>query len=1134
MGKVLVPVTIADCQYPIVCIVVEVLSYPLILGWNGFLVEYQAVIDSATNIVRLLRPSVVDNSYLYLHETVILPPFTECLASVNLYINKNQNTNDIFISRYDPLFIKTGLTVLPGIYNCPKERVPQNINIVLTNLSPQNLSVAKHTIVAFIKPFEDKITRHLNTISDNNDTKTVNIDTSLDELNTEEQGKVRTLLNKYCNLFIRKENNNIASNVVHQIDTELSKPIHCPPQRLGFQEREHIHSQVADMLKSNVIRKSTSPWSSRIVLVKKKDGKLRFCIDYRGLNKLTKKDVYPLPRIDDSLAILQKGQYFSTLDLYAGYWQIPLDENSKEKTAFSTDSGLYEFNVMPFGLCNAPATFQRFMDATMAGLKWKTLLVYMDDIIVFSATFNEHLNDLEEVFIRLKDANITLNLNKCSFFRKKIKYLGHTISREGVQPCRERVQGLINKQSPTSIKELRTWLGMISYYRNFIPQFSKRCASLYHLTHNDVTFTWTAREELILQEMKNYLASEPILRHPNFSYPFLLRTDASIDGLGAVLSQIINNEERIILYISRTVQPNEKNWSIQQLEALGIIWACETVRPYIIGTRVLIITDHKSLQWLKESKIPRLVRWACRLEEFDYEIVYQPGKFNTVADALSRLPAIKLTTETCRKYPSIEIGYNLQDEQLAEINVLTHFNLEGISQNELYDKQLNDIKIKNIIQKLNNNDKATCDTYIIIEGLVYKTIDGMHLLLIPESVVKTILTQYHSHALGGHMARDRLLDILKSRFYWHGMSADVKDFINKCDLCQKIKSQANLRHGRLRPIQVGKPFDLVGADIAYLPKSKKGYRYVLVTIDYFTNWVEAGLMKSLTAEELIRTFFKIIISRHGCPVGLMSDSGSQLKSTAFSQLCKCFNIQKIESSPYHQQANGKVEKFIGFLKRALALITDPDRLYKWDDMIDHCLFIYRISINRTLADTPFYLMYGRDAILPQDLKFHTYDNRRTIEQIENDKQNYQYILTKQLQEEYTKLIKNREAEQNHYKDYYDLSHVDVTYEIGDKVLVLYDTPIKSCLMPRWEGPFTIMNQIDPVTYRVEDETRITTVHVQRLKLIKRDKIKLSMKRRDDESESRVTEGDKMIREEEKKDNERERERKEGRGRRGRN
>jgi hypothetical protein len=260
---------------------------------------------------------------------------------------------------------------------------------------------------------------------------------------------------------------------------------------------------------------------------------------------------------------------------------------------------------------------------------------------------------------------------------------------------------------------------------------------------------------------------------------------------------------------------------------------------------------------------------------------------------------------------------------------------------------------------------------------------------------------------------------------------------------------------------------------------------VLVAIDYFTNWVEAAVMKTITAEELIRTFFKIIISRHGCPEGLMSDSGSQLKSAAFSQLCQCFNIRKIESSPYHQQANGKVEKFIGFLKRALALITDPTRLYKWDEMLDHCLFVYRITINRTLADTPFYLMYGRDALLPQDLKLQVHDNRRLIDPADTDISNYQYILTKTLQKEYTKLLANKDAEQAHYENYYDLDHIDVTYTIGDTVLVLYDTPVKSCLMPRWEGPFRVTCRLDPVTYRVEDETRITTTHVQRMKLLKK-------------------------------------------------
>ena len=349
------------------------------------------------------------------------------------------------------------------------------------------------------------------------------------------------LLQKHNSLFKKHEKQKVASNIYHEIDTEYNKPISNIPNRTAFKERDYIQQQIKEMLESEIIQPSTSPWSSRIVLVKKKDGKLRFCIDYRGLNSITKKDVYPLPRIDDSLAMLSKGRYFTTLDLWAGYWQIALASQSKEKTAFATDGGLYEFNVMPFGLCNAPATFQRFMDATLAGLKWKNLVVYMDDIIIFSSTFEEHLKDLEEVFIRLAKANITLNQSKCEFFKEKISYLGHIISSSGIQPNPEKVSSLLKKKSPSNIKELSNWLGICGYYRSFINNYAKICAPLYNMTHSKETFVWTSKEENIIKYLKKCLSSEPILRHPNFDFPFILRTDASIEGLGATLSQIINS-----------------------------------------------------------------------------------------------------------------------------------------------------------------------------------------------------------------------------------------------------------------------------------------------------------------------------------------------------------------------------------------------------------------------------------------------------------------------------------------------------------------------------------------------------------------------------------------------------------------
>ena len=594
-GKVSLYITIENHNYLIQCTVVKTLSNSLILGWIGFIKENNGIINAQEGTFSLKRPIKHPSSFAFLQESILMKPFTENVITAQIHETANSKMN--LVNKYEPLFTKAGISILPGKHEGKNDNNfsnQRNINLILTNLSSKPVELPKFTVVATLSTVCDpqEYTRaesapNLKSISDtpqNTPTNTVKdsqvkTNTNLTEI---QKLKVNDLLEKYNNLFEIKSKRKLASNIYHEIDTGNEKPINNPPNRIAFKEREYIQQQIEEMEKSNIIQPSSSPWSSRIVLVKKKDGKLRFCIDYRGLNAITKKDVYPLPRIDDSLAMLSKGIFFTTLDLWSGYWQIPLESKSKEKTAFSTDSGLYEFNVMPFGLCNAPATFQRFMDATLAGLKWKNLVVYMDDIIVFSSTFEEHIDDLNEVFKRLSKANVTLNQNKCEFFKDKIHYLGHVISSAGIQPSPEKIKSLLLKKSPSNVKELGNWLGISGFYRTFIENYARKCAPLYAITHKKTKFIWTEKEEKIITELKQRLSSEPILSHPNFDYPFILRTDASIDGLGGTLSQIVDSKERVIQYISRSVQPNEKNWNVQQLEALAIIWACETLRAYII------------------------------------------------------------------------------------------------------------------------------------------------------------------------------------------------------------------------------------------------------------------------------------------------------------------------------------------------------------------------------------------------------------------------------------------------------------------------------------------------------------------------------------------------------------------------
>jgi transposase InsO family protein len=360
--------------------------------------------------------------------------------------------------------------------------------------------------------------------------------------------------------------------------------------------------------------------------------------------------------------------------------------------------------------------------------------------------------------------------------------------------------------------------------------------------------------------------------------------------------------------------------------------------------------------------------------------------------------------------------------------------------------------------------------------------------MIPVPLQETVLEYYHEHATAVHISRDRLWGFLKTRFYWPSMYTQIKAHIKSCLICAQTKTRAPIQHGLLQPIPVQRPFELVGIDIVIMRLSTGGFKYILVAIDYFTNWVEAAPMKTLTAEETIRVFFQIIISRHGCPERLLSDSGTQFTSDLMKKLCECFNITKIESSPYHQQANGKVEKFIGFLKKALTLITPRDKLEKWNELIDHCLLVYRTSVSRVLNDNPFYLLYGRDALLPQDLAFGlNFHNINRSVRHNNEVGNPQYELLQQLTKSYAELMEKRKEEQTKYKDYYDQRHIAVEFDLGDEVLVLFDAPVKGPLVPRWEGPFEVIRKLDSVTYRIQNNDKIMAIHVQRLYLFKKQK-----------------------------------------------
>ena len=433
-------------------------------------------------------------------------------------------------------------------------------------------------------------------------------------------------------------------------------------------------AQVQQMLSSNVIRPSNSPWASPVVMVRKKYGSLRFCVDFRQLNAATIKDAHPLPRIDDLLDALHGAKWFSTLDLKSGYWQVPIAEQDKEKTAFRTSSGqLFEFNQVPFGLCNAPATFSRLMNRVLAGLHWETCLFYLDDIIVFSSTWEKHLARLREVFERLRHAKLKLGATKCTFAAKEVSYLGHRVTEEGLLPDPALLAAIRDIPPPKTATEVRSFLGLAGYYRRYVKGFAAIAAPLHALTRKDALFHWSEDCQAAFDQLKARLTTSPITAFPDFSQGFWLYTDASTAGLGAILAQVREGKERIICCASRALSKAEKSYPATKLECLAIVWAVAKFRPYLMAMPFEVFTDHYALQWLKTMRTGSalLHRWSAALEEYDFTVRHRPGKVQTHVDGLSRLPVGPAPPEDALLH--LQVDNEKEARHLAqELHTATH------------------------------------------------------------------------------------------------------------------------------------------------------------------------------------------------------------------------------------------------------------------------------------------------------------------------------------------------------------------------------------------------------------------------------------------------------------------------------
>lgn len=608
---------------------------------NDFFQEQKAILNYADQVVIINGHSIHFNNEIK-DDKIIIPPRCEVIAEVNILGNLREGLVEK-LNICDNVLIPNTLVT----NNNSKARVP------ILNLNSKEVIINRPSlqIIGFLPEQSIYLNLPMNTNRNqfekgkNQRNKILEENLRLNHLNEEEKTSILKICRKYSNLFyLPGDSLNSTPTMKHEIPTSTNNPISSKIYRLPKIHEKEANSQIQKMLDQNIIRPSKSPWNSPIWIVpKKKDAsgqqKWRLVCDFRKLNEITIGDSYPLPNIENILDQLGNAFYFSTLDLASGFYQVELEEKDKFKTAIATPSGLYEFNRMPMGLKNSPSRLARLMNIVLSGLQGTKCFCYIDDIVVYGSSLEDHNSKLEEVFHQLQIHNLQLQPDKCEFLCREITYLGHHVSEAGVKPDPNKIEVIKNIQVPKNSKQLKSFLGLIGYYRKFIENFSAIAKPLHNLLKKNQKFEWTEECQRSFKKFLEILTSEPILKFPNFSETFILTTDASNDAIGAVLSQGPIGKDLPISYYSKTLTKCEKNYSTTEKELLAIVESCKHYRPYLYGQKFIICTDHKPLVWLKNCKEPssRLLRWRLKLMDYDYEILYKKGKLNQNADALSRL-----------------------------------------------------------------------------------------------------------------------------------------------------------------------------------------------------------------------------------------------------------------------------------------------------------------------------------------------------------------------------------------------------------------------------------------------------------------------------------------------------------------
>jgi len=883
-------------------------------------------------------------------------------------------------------------------------------------------------------------------------------------LSESRQREIREVIRPFLSIFTKAPG--LCTAYEHSIDTGNNKPVSSNPFPMTPAKRKIFDETFYELVKYDVIEPSVSPWSSSCFIVPKRDGSHRFVVDYRPLNKVTVPDVYPIPRMQDMLAYIGQCSHFATFDISKGYYQVKMADKDKCKTAFISHHGLWQFKRMPMGPMNSASTFMRLIDVILGDLKWKICTVYFDDVLIFSKDWNSHLVHISLVLTCLKEAGLTIHPTKVQLCRQTFKYLGFIIEPGKCHPDPEKVDCLRSYPTPKNVKHIQKFLGLIGFYRRFIPFFSEKAQPLIKLLKKDVAFEWNAEVEESFHYLKNTLSNYSEVYLPDINGQFIVQCDASDSGIGAILLQEKEGERHPIWFVSRTLKPAETRYSASEKELLAVLYAIDKFRGFIEYSHFILETDHQALSWLYRVKEPagRLARWYLTLQMFDFEIRYRPGNSPAMrgSDSLSRIHEVLFADTHSALTRNDLIEEQNSDEFLGEI----------IS----YLKNASSNASESIIKNASKASLATDGLLMRYVGPRNKPWEDERLhwrVWIPQSLVQTVMS--HFHTTSGHLGIRKTFGKIEQRAYWKNLRRNVQELVKNCLECQMAKRP------RLPPVPATSytpdaPWSVISIDLmGPYAKGANQNTYLLVIVDYFTKYVELFPLRQAKALKITEKLWEVCC-RWGVPNSIVSDNGPQFASKVYQDFCEMVGMKCLYISPYHPQAN-IVERYNQVVKSIIVATISKCR--DWDRRIHDIAFTMRTSISDSTGYTPAYLNTGREFRVP-------FDNAIGLEHSSHDLK----AFAKKLSTIHNVARDEIENAQSKYLHYYNRKAKSHEYEVGSKVWLkthfLSDASkgFTAALAKKREGPYFISNVVAKNVYDLvscEDANmRVKRVHANEL------------------------------------------------------